>query len=122
MEIPTLWLSQNDLKLISGGLVSTITNISLGRNVTTSVAVHKCTDAACRDRSIANARSKIGESGYSLLWNNCEHFVRWCVEGVERSHQVTSGRDRTLAHLGTFAAGALASMLMGLLFGRGTTQ
>jgi len=27
------------------------------------------------------ARSRIGESDYNLLLNNCEHFARWCKTG-----------------------------------------
>lgn len=34
------------------------------------------------------ARSRLGEPGYSLLWNNCEHFSNWCARGVSRSQQV----------------------------------
>lgn len=37
---------------------------------------------------VLRARSRLGESGYSLLRNNCEHFSNWCVQGVARSRQV----------------------------------
>lgn len=39
-------------------------------------------------RSVARARSRLGESRYSLVFNNCEHFVNWCIEGESRSQQV----------------------------------
>jgi hypothetical protein len=39
-------------------------------------------------RSVARARSRLGEASYSLVFNNCEHFVNWCIEGESRSRQV----------------------------------
>jgi len=36
---------------------------------------------------VRRARSRIGESDYRLLTNNCEHFCNWCVSGVSRSAQ-----------------------------------
>lgn len=33
------------------------------------------------DESISRARSRIGEAGWNLLNNNCEHFVEWCING-----------------------------------------
>lgn len=38
--------------------------------------------------TIKRARSKLGERGYSLLLNNCEHFAFWCKTGVAKSSQV----------------------------------
>lgn len=31
------------------------------------------------DETVRRAREKLGEGGYSLLHNNCEHFVNYCV-------------------------------------------
>ncbi|MHC6202035.1 lecithin retinol acyltransferase family protein [Breznakiellaceae bacterium SP9] len=28
---------------------------------------------------------------YNLIFNNCEHFARWCRSGVQKSHQVETG-------------------------------
>ena len=36
----------------------------------------------------ARARSRIGENGYRLLANNCEHFCEWCSSGRSRSRQI----------------------------------
>ena len=30
------------------------------------------------DKVVERARSKIGEAEYNLIFNNCEHFARWC--------------------------------------------
>ena len=37
---------------------------------------------------IQRALSRVGESDYNLLFNNCEHFVNWCIEGTALSYQV----------------------------------
>ena len=37
--------------------------------------------------TVARARSKLGERGYNLLLNNCEHFALWCKTGIARSDQ-----------------------------------
>ncbi|MGC5887503.1 lecithin retinol acyltransferase family protein [Ralstonia pseudosolanacearum] len=34
------------------------------------------------------AGSRLGESDYRLLTNNCEHFCSWCLFGERRSEQV----------------------------------
>jgi hypothetical protein len=40
------------------------------------------------DDVLKRARSKIGSTGYGLLFNNCEHFARWCRTGLTISRQV----------------------------------
>ena len=42
-------------------------------------------------QSIRRARSRLGENLYSLVTNNCEHFVNWCIDGEHRSEQVETG-------------------------------
>jgi len=32
-----------------------------------------------REDSLKRARERIGEAGWNLLSNNCEHFVEWCI-------------------------------------------
>jgi hypothetical protein len=41
-----------------------------------------------REESVERARSRIGDDSYSLLTNNCEHFVEWCITGEHASAQV----------------------------------
>ena len=43
---------------------------------------------------VSAARARLGEGGYSLLHNNCEHFVNECVFGVRRSSQEDEARAR----------------------------
>ena len=40
------------------------------------------------DEAVRRARSKLGEGGYNLALNNCEHFAVWCRTGVKDSSQV----------------------------------
>jgi len=40
------------------------------------------------ERTVARAESRLGETGYDLIANNCEHFARWCVTGDHTSEQV----------------------------------
>jgi hypothetical protein len=40
--------------------------------------------------AVERAESKLGQSGYNLYANNCEHFARWCVTGDHRSSQVNA--------------------------------
>lgn len=48
---------------------------------------------------IKTARSRIGEGGYDILHNNCEHFVNACVFGESKSGFVDSVRDKIRAKL-----------------------
>ena len=43
---------------------------------------------------IKTARSRIGEGGYDILHNNCEHFVNECVFGRSRSSFLDDVRDK----------------------------
>jgi len=37
--------------------------------------------------TVRRAKSKLGETGYSLLFNNCEHFAMWCKTGIAEFNQ-----------------------------------
>ena len=43
------------------------------------------------------ARSRIGETGYNIIHNNCEHFVNECVFGVARCTVEEEARRRWLS-------------------------
>ena len=51
---------------------------------------------------VSRARSRIGETGYDLLLNNCEHFTCWCMTGEAESKQVERVAWQSMA-LGTAA-------------------
>jgi hypothetical protein len=53
------------------------------------------------EKTARRAVSRFGEEGYDLVSNNCEHFARWCQEGVENSVQVDNLKTgATLAGVG----------------------
>ena len=39
---------------------------------------------------VKRAQSRVGESQYSVLSNNCEHFCSWCINGESYSAQVSA--------------------------------
>ena len=49
---------------------------------------------------IADAQSRIGQGGYSLLHNNCEHFMYECLFGQPDSPTMSSLRTRVRRKLG----------------------
>ncbi len=52
------------------------------------------------DDIVAAARARMGEGGYSIIHNNCEHFVYECVFGEKRSSQVDDIRQKVQKMLG----------------------
>lgn len=44
--------------------------------------------AFSRAECVRRAYQRLGESDYNLLFNNCEHFVMWCIENSKSSSQV----------------------------------
>lgn len=53
------------------------------------------------------ARSMLGQSGYDLFANNCEHFATWCVTGEHSSAQV----ERLAGGVGVVGVGAVVPSL-----------
>ena len=45
------------------------------------------------ERTVALARQRLGETGYHILYNNCEHFAYECFLGEKRSDQTERMRD-----------------------------
>lgn len=58
------------------------------------------------EKTIALALAELGASGYSLSWNNCEHFATYCKTGRRESRQV----KRALA--GAAAAGLAVAVFV----------
>ena len=40
------------------------------------------------EETILRAKSRLGETKYNLVFNNCEHFALWCKTGISASLQV----------------------------------
>ncbi len=49
------------------------------------------------EKTVELARSRIGERGYNILHNNCEHFAYECVFGIKYCSQVDELRKKWLA-------------------------
>ena len=45
------------------------------------------------EKTVEKARSRIGEKGYNILYNNCEHFAYECVMGVKKCTQTDDLRS-----------------------------
>lgn len=45
------------------------------------------------EKTVEMARGRIGERGYNILYNNCEHFATECVLGERKCDQADSVRD-----------------------------
>ena len=52
------------------------------------------------DLVIAAARARLGETGYHILYNNCEHFATSCLFGTPRSALVEEARASIRKKLG----------------------
>ena len=84
-----------------------------------------CKGASCRVRdyplrvygrkeSIEHACQRVGESDYNLVFNNCEHFVAWCIMGFGYSEQintVVSAAIQTKALMETQGTQAVAAVV-----------
>lgn len=57
--------------------------------------------------------SRFGEGNYNLIFNNCQHFARWCATGDHESEQVRSVTATTR----TVITPALATALTGTVIG-----
>jgi hypothetical protein len=52
----------------------------------------------------------LGEDTYSLAFNNCEHFVTWCILGVKSSAQVNSALIGVAGVAINFGTGGVAGI------------
>jgi hypothetical protein len=56
---------------------------------------------SCYD-TLQQAKSKLGKTGFNLVFNNCEHFARWCKTGQKVSFQVQYIMDSLIKGLRNF--------------------
>lgn len=54
------------------------------------IEVESSSGSLASDEIIERAKSRMGESQYNLVFNNCEHFANWCRTGNHKSEQVES--------------------------------
>ena len=53
-----------------------------------TVTVRQYRDGHTAEEAVTRAQSRLGEKGYHLAKNNCEHFASWCKTGRHHSSQV----------------------------------
>ena len=55
-----------------------------------SISVKEYSQGFCfvPDVVVSRAKSRLGETEYNLLFNNCEHFATWCKTGINDSKQI----------------------------------
>ncbi|GAA4837956.1 lecithin retinol acyltransferase family protein [Algivirga pacifica] len=64
--------------------------------------------------TVERALSRLGEDGYTLWGNNCEHFASWAITGAHSSEQVTiAGVLLTISTFVIGAAGYAATAYLG---------
>jgi len=76
-----------------------------GRPIVVEYAPGKCLDP---EESVDLALAEVGEKGYNLAFNNCEHFATYCKTGNKNSRQVWR------AVLGMTAATAVVVLAFGV--------
>ncbi|SFM94148.1 Lecithin retinol acyltransferase [Halopseudomonas pachastrellae] len=67
-----------------------------------------------RTQVVTRARSRLDEDKYQILFNNCEHFARWCWLNCSSSIQVRTGV--------TIAVSAMILGGVALAIGRGGSR
>jgi Lecithin retinol acyltransferase len=75
--------------------VSTLSEFASGQPVT----VRPYADSDDPEVIIRRAMSRLGEGGYNLVFNNCQHFARWCATGQHCSEQVNAVSARAASAL-----------------------
>lgn len=76
------------------------------------VTIRRYSGAHHPDDIIARATSRLGDGGYDLIFNNCQHFARWCATGDHESEQVRSVAATGGAILTPLGAAALTATVI----------
>lgn len=78
-------------------LFTDITEFLGGDRLETAVLSHKEKKKALKPQQVIEyARSRLGEKGYNILHNNCEHFANACLFGEAKSDFVDEVRSEII--------------------------
>jgi hypothetical protein len=77
------------------------------------VTVRRYSGAHDPEDIVARAMSRLGEGNYNLIFNNCQHFARWCATGDHESEQVRSVATTSGTVFTPLAATLLTSTVIG---------
>jgi Lecithin retinol acyltransferase len=84
--------------------VEDVSLVDFSKGIAVNVKRHK--QPIFQGQDVAErARSRIGESKYSVLSNNCEHFCEWCINDTHVSWQVRKTAQVASAISGASLAG-----------------
>ena len=78
-----------------------------------------------RKESVERAELRLGEANYSILLNNCEQFVAWCIMGIgysEQLNEVVSAAIQTNALIESQGVQAAASYVAQSTLTENTTR
>jgi hypothetical protein len=89
--------------------IGTLAQFAAGRPVT----VRRYSGQHDPEDVIARAMSRLGEGDYNLIFNNCQHFARWCATGDHESEQVRSVTTTAGTVITPVIASALATSVIG---------
>jgi hypothetical protein len=92
---------------------ASLDRFSKGGRIRTVRYVHP----ADADSVIMRAEARLKETGYNVLFNNCEHFARWCKTGIHESKQIQ--RAVRVASAVCLGAGALVAGVLSLRLAHG---
>jgi len=70
---------------------------------------------------VRRARQRMSEDEYSVIWNNCEHFVNWCIDNYHSSRQVNNVVAHTVGRI-PGAGGATANVAQAVVRCRDAMQ
>uniref|UniRef100_A0A8C3XR88 Lecithin retinol acyltransferase n=3 Tax=Chelydra serpentina TaxID=8475 RepID=A0A8C3XR88_CHESE len=94
--------------------VDTLEDFAYGGSILVNHMDQAFPSQALRDEEVARRAEKlVGATAYSLLWNNCEHFVTYCRYGSAVSFQ-TDKFCETVKMIIRDQRSVLASVLLGL--------
>lgn len=100
---------------------STVTKVSLEHFVGENIYVKEYGKSDPVEVVVQRAESRLGENGYNVFGNNCEHFAYWCKTGQSHSEQIRHVQVAATSLAG-MGVGAIAARLMtqGMRLGAGT--
>ncbi|KAK2817248.1 hypothetical protein Q5P01_025439 [Channa striata] len=101
--------------------VDTLEDFAHGASARVSRAYRKRNAQAFPAETVARrAEKQVGASPYSLLWNNCEHFVTYCKYGSAESRQTDKfceGLKSAVRDLRSVVAAGLLGIFSTVYFG-----
>jgi Lecithin retinol acyltransferase len=90
---------------------STVTRVYLEHFVGETIYVKEYGKSDPPEIVIARAESRLGENGYNVFGNNCEHFAHWCKTGQPHSAQIRN-MQVAVTGLAGIGVGTVATRLM----------